>query len=277
MIYAYTTEKQPQNQVVEAFAESANARMLHVKHFLHSGIPADASAVIFAGILHGNSRILKECKSKKIDYYYIDHAYFNSGYAPPTWMRITKNGFVQNNTVNNDSERWDRYFNKPLKAYNYQKNPNILILPPSDAVTRTFNCHAWLKTVIRNIRLQTDRPIIVRQKSGPVLDSMMIKTIKRNTYNYNQTINEQISKAYCVVSYNSNVAIDALLQGIPVICSENCAAYPLSNRIENIENLLEYKRLPLMHSLGWGQYNLSEVKDGTAFRNINTLKQVFRA
>ena len=36
--------------------------------------------------------MLKEAKSKGIDYYYMDHAYFKPGYSGKGWMRITKNG-----------------------------------------------------------------------------------------------------------------------------------------------------------------------------------------
>lgn len=276
MMFAYTTSKTSQNTVVEAFAKGAGAKILPIDDFLKNGLPKNSSCVIFAGLLFGNARVLNECLHQKINYYYIDHAYFRSGYAPPTWMRITYNGFVQNNIVSTDSSRWNALFNTALKSYNYRNRDHILILPPSDATARTFSQQDWLKNTIREIRLYTDRPIIVRQKSGPVMNQNMTKVEKRKNYNYNETLEEHLRKTYCVVAYNSNAAIQALMQGIPVICSEQCAAYPLSNKFENIENLIEYKRLPLLHSLSWGQYNLQEIVNGTAYKNIKNLKQVFQ-
>lgn len=276
MLFAYTTSKPPQNQVVQAFANSVGAKVLPVEDFLKNGLPANASGVIFFGLLFGTARILRECSSKSVDFFYIDHAYFLSGYNSPTWMRVTKNGFVQNNFIPSDSGRWNSNFNIPLKEYNHKNKERILILPPSDAVSRTFGAQTWLKTTIRNLRMYTDRPIVVRQKPGPVLNADMTKTISRKKYKYSETLEEQLGKAYCVIAYNSNVAIDALIGGIPVICSKNCAAYPLSNSISNIETLIEYKRLPLLYSLSQGQYNLTEIKNGTAYRSISKLNQVFR-
>lgn len=276
MLFAYLTAKSPQNQVVEAFAKSVNAKILPVDDFLNNGLPANATEVIFAGLLYGTARILRECESKNISYYYIDHAYFQSGYSSPTWMRITRNGFVQNNIVSTDSLRWDTNFNVTLRNYSYQCKERILILPPSDAVARTFGVQNWLKTTIRSLRQYTDRPIVVRQKAGPVMSTDMTSVVKRKTYKYAETLDEQLGKTYCVVAYNSNVAVDALIQGIPVICTEKCAAWPLSNRFENIENLIEYKRLPLLHSLSWGQYNLNELENGTAQKHISKFDQVFK-
>jgi hypothetical protein len=157
----------------------------------------------------------------------------------------------------------------------YKKKKPILILPPSDAVTRTFNEHYWLKQTIIELRKYTDRPIMIRQKNGPVMNAEMTKTVRRKSFHYAETAIEQIENSYCVVAYNSNLAIDALIKGIPVICTKNCAAWPVSNRFENIENLIEYKRLPLFVSLSWGQYNLSEIENGIAQRNLSRLNQVF--
>jgi hypothetical protein len=41
---------------------------------------------------------------------------------------------------------------------------------------------------------------------------------------------------HCVVNYNSGPAVQAAINGIPVICNQTSLAGELSNKLENIEN-----------------------------------------
>jgi hypothetical protein len=273
MLLAITTGKTVQDNVIEAFAQGTGANVITIEKYLKDGqLPSKVQAVAIAGILRGNAKLLAECQARGIDYYYIDHAYFNAGYAKPTWMRITKNGFVQNATVSNDPSRWNKFFQTPLQPYLHKNKKNILILPPSDAVAKVFSAESWLPRIAQKIKQHTSRPLIIRHKPGPILNDNLITLKGRRSYDY-PPMDEIWSKVYCVVAFNSNLAVDALIRGIPVITTPHSATWPLSNKVETIENLLEFDRSPLFSSLSWGQYNIDEMRSGYAYKNIIKLKQ----
>ena len=273
MLCAITTGKPVQDRIIEAFAEGTGANVITIEKYLSNGqLPGKVQAVAIAGILRGNAKLLAECQARGIEYYYIDHAYFNAGYADPSWMRITKNGFVQNAIVNNDPSRWNKFFQTPLQPYLHKTRKNILILPPSDAVAKVFGADGWLPRVAQKIKQHTSRPLIIRHKPGPILNNDLITLKGRSSYDY-PPMDEIWSKVYCVVAFNSNLAVDALIRGIPVITTPYSATWPLSNKIESIENLIEFDRSSLLSSLSWGQYNIDEMRSGYAYKNIIKLKQ----
>lgn len=288
MIYAFISGKREQDLYVKSFASGSNGKLVQTKHFIHfqpsvQGRPGKVlkkkiipgyNGIAFAGLLRGNAHILDMAISNNLDFYYIDHAYFNSGYKYPQWMRITKNGFVQNIILQQVSEeRLKKNFNISFENYKFKDNRSIVLLPPSDTVKRVFNVENWEEETIKSIKQHTDRPIIVRKKTGPILDSRLFNIEKKEVYTYNEHIDETINNAYCVVTFNSSLSLKALQMGIPVICERYCPAFPLSHKIEDIEKLEEKERLPLFSSLAWGQFTLEEASNPKTFEFINNNRQ----
>lgn len=276
MLFAFVTGKESQDYTVEAFARGAGADILTIKKYLDQGIPKKCTGVIFAGMLRGNMLLYQECMNRGIDYYYMDHAYFNSGYNNPHWMRITRNHFVQNNIVSTDPKRWNQWFQRPLSDYNFENRRKILVLPPSPAVQRTFGVGSWREKIIKKLQKHTNKKIIVRDKGGPVIHANGVDIINWEKHDHAVSIDEMWQDIYCVVAFNSNLAIEALIRGIPVITTRYCAAWPLSNKIENIDNLLKFNRGSFFHSLSYGQFNYNEMRSGEAMKKIITLNQVVK-
>ena len=274
MLFAYVTGKETQDVSVKAYARGASAHILHIQDFLKNGIPPKATGVIFAGLLRGTSLLYTECLNRGLPYYYLDHAYFQAGYEPPGWMRVTRNGFVQNSLIPGDDTRWNRHFQRAISPYQHHDRQAIMLLPPSSAVKTTFSAESWRDKTIHQLRQHTNRPIIVREKSGPILAANGINTSEWKKYNYSRALEELLQTTYCVVTFNSGVAITALMQGIPVITTKYSAAWPISNRIENIEALVLNSRTPLMTSLSWGQYTTEEMRSGYAHQMVNSVRQV---
>ena len=272
MITAFITGKKTQDACVIACARAAKAEIIPIGRYLKNGLHPKTQGVIFSGILRGNALLMKECLARGISYYYIDHAYFNAGYKSPNWMRFTKNGFVQNRIITANSTRWNQYFSCDIQPYKYKNQKDILVLPPSNAMRQTFDLDSWLPKTIEKLKKHTNRNIIVRHKDGPVLKEDLINPDKWIKYNY-PPLDELWKKVYCVVAYNSNATIEALTRGIPVITTKHNAAWPVSNRIENIEHLIEHNRQMLFDSLAWGQFNYKEIKSGFAFKYVNTKNQ----
>ena len=290
MMYAFLSGKREQDRYVKMFGSSCGARIVHTRHFVSKvqrqgsdsgklikrNLPSNIKGIIFSGMLRGNAHLFEFAKSRNIDFYYIDHAYFNQGYKDPYWMRITKNGFVQNTILKNtDPKRFENNFDLKIKDYNFKDKRNIIILPPSNVVSKIFEKQTWEENIIKVLRKHTDRPIIVRQKpNNTSIDDLLYSPIKlKDKIEHKQTLNEVLEDAYCVVAYNSNAAIEALQAGVPVICDKMCPAFPLSHALNEIENLVEKDRMPLFQSLAHGQYTMQEARDEKVFRYLNANKQ----
>lgn len=289
MIYAFLSGKREQDRYVKAFGSACGAKIVRTRHvvsvqnprgslpekIIKKGIPATAHAIIFSGILRGNAHLFEMARKRRIDFYYIDHAYFNKGYKDPCWMRITKNGFAQNSILPNASkQRFENNFDLEFKDYDFKNKQNIVILPPSNVVAKVFDRLAWEQNVINEIRKYTDRPIVVRRKPGDTIDNLLMNPEKvKDKPVYEESLEEVFEDAYCVVAYNSSAALDALRMGVPVICDKFCPAFPLTHSISQIENLTEKERMPLFQSLAHGQYTFGEAQDLKTFEYLNSVIQ----
>lgn len=287
MMYAFINGKREQDRYVKSFASAVGAKTVHTQHFIK--IERDRNTIkkivtkkplpnctgfIFAGLMRGNAHILSIALDNNIPFYYIDHAYFNSGYKDPQWMRVVKNGFAQNTLITNiDGKRLNQNFPINLQPYNYKDKRNIVVFPPSNTVARVFKSTQWEENIVKRISEFTDRPIVVRRKSGPIMDDHLLHHASKERYDYKETIEETLDDAYCVVAFNTSIALQALERGIPVICDRYCPAFPISNELKHINDLKEYDREPLFRSLSWGQFTIHEIANPKTFGHINNVIQ----
>ena len=59
------------------------------------------------------------------------------------------------------------------------------------------------------------------------------------------------------------VAIDAVIEGIPVYCHSRCAATPVAQTIENFGNpIFSQDRKDWLSTLSWHQYTQKEIESG---------------
>lgn len=222
------------------------------------------STSIVWGILRGSEYILKQCMLNDEDFYYIDHAYFNSGHnkLDPCY-RITKNAFQARNIIKRDDKRLN-LFN--IKMNDWKKDgEHILVCPPTEASMDFFNVKNWLYDTINNIKKYTNRPIIIRKKPTE------IQIQKINGFNYplkNEnkqhiampTLDEHLNNCHALVTYNSNVAVEAIMKGIPAFVDNVSCAYTLGNvDLQNINKPIYAEREEWIKHLSYSQFYLSEL------------------
>jgi hypothetical protein len=82
--------------------------------------------------------------------------------------------------------------------------------------------------------------------------------------------------AQCVIAYNSMVALEATMKGIPVITSENSCCTKVSFNLDVYNNQLHpeefniepINRVPLLYWLAYNQWKRRDIEDGTAWRML---------
>jgi hypothetical protein len=202
------------------------------------------------------------CRETGRDFYYIDTGYFGNG-KKKNYHRITRNDVQNFGPVRErPSDRFDRtgVSLKKVRA----DGSKILLAPPSQKLLNLYDIdlETWLNQTLAEISANTDREVVIRRKQG------------RSTRINDDTIEMALSQdIYCLITYSSIAAGEAILFGKPAITlGPNAAAAVCSTSISDIESI---KRPNLDEISAWArhlaycQFTEVEMRDGTAWRILN--------
>lgn len=150
----------------------------------------------------------------------------------------------------------------------------------------------YLKSVIKEIKKHTDRPILVRPhpkdnvKDFSFLENLLNVEISQNfsitdefTKNGGAGLQKDFDRAYCVVTFNSNSSVEAVCNGLPVFSLDKTSpTYEISHtRLSDIENIkydIDIKEW--CNKIAYTVWNEEEITNGTMWshlRNINEQKR----
>jgi len=240
-------------------------------------IPAGTDAVATLGILRGTGMMLKEAKATGIDYYYMDHAYYNPGYGGKGWMRITKNGHACTTLKDVDGTQFKAYKNYSIQPWrtNEVRGKKILVLPPTDAVGWFFGQRDWENYAVKEIlKYMPDAEIVVRHKPNePIVDERGFLIKQDSKEDTNPPLEQQLEDCFCVVAYNSMVALQATLMGIPVITNGNSCCIRLSFAFIDLATPEKFNQEPRKRNsviwwLAHNQWKRRMIEDGTAWNKL---------
>ena len=243
------------DKVVEAVVKGAGGSLTDWDTVYGGNASKDKRPIVFRGIT--KKHIVQWCEENKRDYYFIDTGYFGNGKSK-NWHRITKNNLQYLGDLRDVSS--DRY----VKAHGYNKKftsgSKILLCPPSEKAMTFYGVEqsTWLDNTLEKIAEYTDREVVVRLKP------------ERKERIYTNTIQEALQDdVHCVVTYNSIVAVEALMEGKPAFVLGQNAASPLcSNDLSQIEAIkypTQEEVMYLLSNLAYHQFNIHEISTGSAW------------
>ncbi|MCC8946002.1 hypothetical protein H8A97_13055 [Bradyrhizobium sp. Arg62] len=138
---------------------------------------------------------------------------------------------------------------KDIKPWR-QNGQHIVIGLPGENFGRSFgiDCKRWIEaSPVRDLRRYTSRPITTRIKLAE------------------HPLVQDLRNAWALVTHSSNVAVDAVLAGIPVFCKDTCPAAPVGNLdLASIEKPAMPDRQAWFNSLMAQQFTLAEMRSGLA-------------
>jgi hypothetical protein len=194
---------------------------------------------------------LEETRAAGLDWWYGDHAYFKRF----RFYRVTRNAYQHHGVGTPDWPRW--------KALNLEIAPwqnggrHVLVCPPSAVWAELigFDAAQWFVDVMETLRAATDRPIYVRT---------------RNKANYGVPLAQDLVGCHCLVTHSSNAAVDALLAGVPVICTSACAARVMGRADPAMveEPIRHRERVEWAAVLAGQQWAMDEIKTGDCWRRV---------
>jgi len=256
--------------VAGAFAEGVGVVPMHVNRHLLC-IPVHDIAIY--GLLRGLLKAWKRARKEGMNWLYLDNGYFRSGhfdgYYSATWNAFQHTG---EGLYERGKERFEK-LNLDLQLKPWRKDGEyILILPPTEVFSalHNFNPQLWLDHTLGKLKMFTDRKIKIRAKPGSML---MGKKVPKGA-----SLEEDVGKAYAVVTYNSKASIEAILRGVPVFTSTLCCTYSQGlTDISRIESpLCMGDRERWLYALAANQFTLEEMRSGYCIGMLREDKEEYK-
>jgi len=210
-----------------------------------------------------------------------------------SFYRLGWNHFLRQGIFNNKNcppDRWNmirKTQQLEIKDWRKQNGHILLCLQKigdstlNSLYSKFNNYEAWLDYTIKLIRKHTDRPILIRPHPKGIkkiqIDQFLNKNISISTnwesakeFEGGEGLLEDFKNSYAVISYNSNVLVESICEGIPSIpLSEESVIWDISHKIEDIENLnLNIDRTQWFYNSAYMLWSMDEINNGAAWDHL---------
>jgi hypothetical protein len=150
----------------------------------------------------------------------------------------------------------------------HNKSQQWANMPPQDK---------WLDKTLSTIRKRTDRPIVIRPHPRcPIVpfadkyENIKVQHPKKNDNTYDD-YEFDMSNAYAVISWSSNPAIHAVLQGVPAFTGPSSLAYDVAQHdIKQINNPIRPDRTQWLNDLAHTEYSTHEIAAGYPLKHLTS-------
>ena len=164
----------------------------------------------------------------------------------------------------------------------------ILLQLPGDASLRGQSLTEWLMDTVENLRERTKRSIVIRlhpTMSAKALAEFMAElapmTIKNHTnirwsHGAQRSLKDDLKNSGVAVTYASGSAVDAILQGVPVIaCDSGCLAWPVSahhlDELDDLQPAPHHEVTRWIDELCMSQWTAVEMRQGRVWQHYQPI------
>lgn len=232
--------------------ELANALLPKCKIEMQPCEPTGIS--VWYGVTQGFLPLWQKVLREKNSYVYIDNGYFQSKWHGGSYYKVTRDAMQHLGYGAYPSKRWDA-LDIPIKPWR-RTGEHVLLACQTDFWYRRHGTTFadWVRTTTEELRKYTRRPIVVRHKP--------VKGVRE------PPISEAFENCWAVVTHTSNVAVDAVVAGVPVIalaeCAASCMGRPDAMFIESLLYPDDELRYTWACNLAANQWTVDEVRAGAA-------------
>jgi len=201
-----------------------------------------------------------------------------------------QNGIGVFNNEEVDDTRWKKFLSSTgLKIKEWKSGGDSIIIMGQvhidSAVISLYekgypHFYAWVEEIIFEIRKYSDRNIFIRPHPGDHMFAWLLENAENLDKNYkNITVGnskitdlyDDLKNAYCVVTYNSNSAVEALCEGIPVFALDRgSTAYDVAHtdlsQIENLNYSIDISNW--CHKVAYTMWTDGEVERGETWAHL---------
>lgn len=223
-------------------------------------------SVLWSGRMLGNKKIYDECRKQNRPVLIIE---VGNLIRNRTWRMSLGN--INGSGIFGNSENLDPLRPQKLgiflKPYQEQRREEILIAAQHSRSQQWIgqpSMDTWVKQTVSKLQKYTDRKIVVRPHPrslfqvnlpGVVMEAPRLVPNSYDDFDIDYNY-------HCVVNFNSGPAVQAAINGVPVICDSTSLAANLSNSVENIENLSMPDRTNWFVKLSHTEWTVEEIATG---------------
>jgi hypothetical protein len=131
----------------------------------------------------------------------------------------------------------------------------------------------WIRNTVGTIRQYSSRPIIVRPHPRSLIREKISGAIIEVPRKLENTYDDfDIDYNYhCVINHNSGPAVQAAINGVPVICDSSSLAFPVSEKWQNLENPQLPNRDEWFLQLCHTEWTVAEISQGIPLLRLQNL------
>lgn len=231
----------------------------------------DAEIAVFYGFDANLRRVFADYRALGRQVVYVDLGYWGRRQGGPLagYHKVVVNGrhptaYFQ--AVRHDADRaalldlefkpWSRGGNHIIVAGMSAKCAEVEGFAPSE----------WEKRTVAELRRYTSRPIVYRPKPSwtearPITGTTFEPSL--------DALPRLLINCHAVVTHHSNVAIDAMLAGVPAFSAEGPATVLCQSDLSQIEHPIRPDgREQLACDLAYAQWTTQEMRSGAAWRHL---------
>lgn len=232
----FSTRHHINHKVVTAFAKGCGGQITY---------EPQGEFIASYGLKRGTIETYKQSKS----FIYIDKGYYfpsNHPYNFSGYYRVCFNSLIYNGEGNYNLDRFSKF---KYTLHPWKKDGRHVIFCPILSIPAQFyniDVDNWTRQMYNKIQRYTDRPIIVSTKANKVNAKQYFKN------------------AHCLITFNSNIMVEALIEGVPIISLS--PDRPIGS-IEEIENPI-YDR-QILANLAYQQWTLAQMESGQCWHELS--------
>jgi hypothetical protein len=270
MIRVYLSGNPVHDKVLEAFYEGCPNESELVTGWKYE--PSEI-AVIF-GVYKSKVRqswprgkIFRQQRDKNLDVIVLETGYVNRGDGENHYYAAGFNGLNGRADFRNKSMGPERWTKLGASIAPYSRGDKVILCAqvPWDASVDHHKHQEWILETASKLKVLTKRPIVFRPHPLAPLPAL-----KGCEYSVNKPLSEDLKDAHCVVTFNSNSGVEALIQGKPVFAfDEGSMVWGLANRnLGDVEEPKLSDRKQWAHDLAYTQWTIEEMKAGKAWQHL---------
>ncbi len=242
-----TSGKRTGHKLLTAFAEGCRGQVVR-----NARRPVESSIAVFYGVNDMTLPLQRQCIREGRPWIYIDHGYFERD----THYRVVLN---RRQHCGRGSVR--RPAPVPIQPWRRDGSEVVIALqhPDSYRLLLGKSQDDWLADITASVARLTDREIRVRTK--PQMPGAQ------------RPLASDLKNAWCLVSWMSNAAVDAICMGVPaIVLGEDCAARPMAgHQLDQVEDPPRPDgREHWAAVLASNQWTIEEMTDGRCWAELNS-------
>ena len=242
-----------------------SSRLFKPHHAERGGI------AIFYGLAEGLAQVLRGYPEHGTAFY-IDLGYWGrrkrnryDGYH-----KIIRNGRHPTDYFQQKEHGPDRFNSHNVTIQPWKKRGDYILvagMSAKAAYAEGLTPEIWEREAIAKLRKITDREIIYRPKPNWT----GAKPIAGSTMDCQTPLAVALERSFAVVTRHSNVAVDALMAGVPCICPKGVASVLSQHDVGLINELIRPDgREQFANDLAWTQWSMAEMQNGNAWEYMKT-------